>query len=100
MTYIIVLLTQIPPVIPVLVLLCCVYLVVAPFLEPVKVEFVYAVSYIAVGTVLYFPFAFFKLSLPGMGMYKLLSINMMQLFKIIFFMKREGIKSKLVLYNW
>lgn len=56
---------RIPPVIPVLVLLCCVYLVVAPFLEPVKVEFLYAVSYIAVGVVLYFPFAFFKLSLPG-----------------------------------
>ncbi|XP_071166973.1 b(0,+)-type amino acid transporter 1-like isoform X1 [Mytilus edulis] len=68
---------KVPIVIPILVLICCVYLVVAPFLEPVKDEFWYAVTYLAVGVVLYFPFAFFKLSVPGMDKVNTLVQNLM-----------------------
>ena len=45
------------------------YLVVAPFLEPVKLEFWYAVAYLGVGVLLYFTFAVYKLNIPGISKY-------------------------------
>ncbi|CAC5405976.1 SLC7A9 [Mytilus coruscus] len=56
---------RVPIVVSVVVLVFSIYLVVAPFLEPVKTEFWYAVGFLVVGVFLYVPFAFFKLSLPG-----------------------------------
>ncbi|XP_071166976.1 b(0,+)-type amino acid transporter 1-like [Mytilus edulis] len=57
---------KVPIVVSVVVLAFSIYLVVAPFLEPVKIEFWYAVGFLVLGAILYVPFAFFKLGLPGM----------------------------------
>lgn len=44
-----------------------VYLVVAPFLDGVKMEYVFAFSVLALGVFIYFPFIYFRLSVPGSG---------------------------------
>ena len=56
---------KIPLVIPILGALFCIFMLVAPFLNSPKIEFMYGVAFIAGGLLLYFPFVFFKLKLPG-----------------------------------
>jgi len=48
-------------------------MLVSPFLEPVKTEFWYALSFLLAGVVLYVPFVVLKLRFPGIG--KLSSIS-------------------------
>ncbi|KAL5021042.1 hypothetical protein ScPMuIL_000197 [Solemya velum] len=57
---------KIPIFIPIVVLLCAIYLVVAPLVRDPKIEFVYAGVFIAASLVLYIPFVHFKLRIPGM----------------------------------
>ncbi|KAJ8303562.1 hypothetical protein KUTeg_019958 [Tegillarca granosa] len=57
---------KVPLIIPVLVLLCCIYLVVSPFIQNPRVEFLYALGLILAGVIVWIPFVYFKLSIPGM----------------------------------
>ncbi|XP_060081739.1 b(0,+)-type amino acid transporter 1-like [Ylistrum balloti] len=57
---------KVPLVIPVLVLLICVYLVVTPFIQDPKVEFLYALAILGLGAVVYVPMVHFKVRMPGM----------------------------------
>ena len=58
---------QVPLAIPCVLLLLCIYLTVAPFIRNPKIEFLYALAFLGIGAVLYFPFVFFKLQVPGFG---------------------------------
>lgn len=62
-----------PIFVPIIVILFVIYMLVSPFLEPVKTEFWYALSFLLAGVVLYVPFVVLKLRLPGIG--KLSSIG-------------------------
>lgn len=57
---------KVPLVIPVVVLLCAIYLVVAPFIQNPRVEFLYALGFTVSGVIVWIPFVYFKLKLPGM----------------------------------
>ncbi|XP_067651410.1 b(0,+)-type amino acid transporter 1-like isoform X2 [Haliotis asinina] len=56
---------KVPIVIPVLVVLASVYLVIAPIVHDPRMEFLYALMFIASGLLFYFPFVYYKLSVPG-----------------------------------
>ncbi|XP_052098750.1 b(0,+)-type amino acid transporter 1-like [Mytilus californianus] len=58
---------KVPIIVPIIVIIFVLYILIAPFLEPVKTEFWYALSFLLAGVVLYIPFVFFKLRLPGIG---------------------------------
>lgn len=60
---------QLPLMVPIIVLIVCVYLTVAPFLGPVRTEFLYALGYLLLGALIYVPFVLLKLSIPGIGKY-------------------------------
>lgn len=57
---------KLPLVIPVFVLLICIYLVIAPFLQNPKVEFLYALAFLGLGALVYIPMVHFKLQIPGL----------------------------------
>lgn len=52
---------KVPIVIPILFLLCSIYLVVAPIVEEPKIEFLYAAVFVVGGLIFYFPLVHFKL---------------------------------------
>ncbi|XP_065924865.1 b(0,+)-type amino acid transporter 1 isoform X1 [Magallana gigas] len=58
---------RVPIFVSLVVLVTCVYLVVAPFLDGVKMEYVFAFSVLVVGVFIYFPFIYFRFSVPGSG---------------------------------
>lgn len=58
---------QVPIFIPVLVLIISIYLVIGPIIDSPKFEYLYATLFILAGLVFYFPFVYFKKSVPGMG---------------------------------
>ncbi|OWF41468.1 B(0,+)-type amino acid transporter 1 [Mizuhopecten yessoensis] len=58
---------KVPLVIPIFVLLISIYLVVTPFIQDPKVEFLYALAFLGAGAVVYIPVVYFKLSIPGMA---------------------------------
>ncbi|CAC5405975.1 SLC7A9 [Mytilus coruscus] len=62
---------KVPIIVPIIVIIFVLYMLISPFLEPVKTEFWYALSFLLAGVVLYIPFVFFKLRLPGTGKYAL-----------------------------
>ena len=56
---------RVPWVVPVIALLICIFMLVAPFLKAPKVEFLYGLGIAASGILFYFPFVHFKMKLPG-----------------------------------
>ena len=64
---------QVPIIIPAFVLCAAVFLVIAPIVADPQMEFLYATVMILAGLILYFPFVYFRLQLPGMGKYYLIS---------------------------
>ncbi|ROT74927.1 B(0,+)-type amino acid transporter 1 [Penaeus vannamei] len=60
-------LPPVPIVIPVIVLVISIYLVVGPIIDSPQIEYLYASLFILAGLIFYFPFVFFKKSVPGMG---------------------------------
>ncbi|XP_078311028.1 b(0,+)-type amino acid transporter 1-like [Crassostrea virginica] len=60
-------LVRVPIVVSLVVLVMCLYLVVAPFLHGLRTEYAFAFSVLALGALLYFPFIYFRFSLPGSG---------------------------------
>jgi len=64
----------VPIVIPVIVLIISVYLVIGPIVDNPKIEYLYATLFILAGFLLYIPFVYYKLVLPGMGMVLLIEI--------------------------
>lgn len=58
---------KVPIVIPVIVLVISIYLVVGPIIDSPQIEYLYASLFILAGLIFYFPFVFFKKSVPGMG---------------------------------
>ncbi|XP_037800284.1 b(0,+)-type amino acid transporter 1-like [Penaeus monodon] len=58
---------KVPIVIPVIVLVISIYLVVGPIIDSPQIEYLYASLFILAGLVFYFPFVYFKKSVPGMG---------------------------------
>ena len=61
------LILQVPLIIPVIVLIASTYLVLAPIIDKPRMEFLYAFLFTVGGLILYFPFVHFKWRLPGMG---------------------------------
>ncbi|XP_064089717.1 b(0,+)-type amino acid transporter 1-like isoform X2 [Macrobrachium nipponense] len=57
---------KVPIFIPVLVLIISIYLVIGPIIDSPKFEYLYATLFILAGLVFYFPFVYFKKSVPGM----------------------------------
>lgn len=55
-----VLLSQVPIIIPIIVLMAAVYLVVAPIIDQPQTEILYIVLFIFSGIILYFPLVHFK----------------------------------------
>jgi L-type amino acid transporter 9 len=53
--------------IPIIVALISVYLVIGPIVDDPKLEYVYAMAFIAAGAVVYVPFVRYRYVLPGMG---------------------------------
>lgn len=76
---------QVPIFVSLVVLVTCVYLVVAPFLDGVKMEYVFAFSVLVVGAFIYFPFIYFRFSVPGSGKLKMLKIFLVIL-RVSFFL--------------
>ena len=66
---------QVPIVVSLVVLVLCLYLVVAPFLHGLRTEYAFAFSVLALGALLYFPFIYFRFSLPGSGKSDLFSLT-------------------------
>ncbi|XP_068250090.1 b(0,+)-type amino acid transporter 1 isoform X5 [Palaemon carinicauda] len=58
---------KVPIFIPVLVLIISVYLVIGPIIDSPKFEYLYATLFILAGLVFYFPFVYYRKSVPGMG---------------------------------
>ncbi|XP_063600211.1 b(0,+)-type amino acid transporter 1-like [Penaeus indicus] len=58
---------KVPIIIPVIVLVISIYLVVGPIIDSPQIEYLYASLFILAGLVFYFPFVYFKKSVPGMG---------------------------------
>ncbi|XP_071091599.1 b(0,+)-type amino acid transporter 1-like [Haliotis cracherodii] len=56
---------KVPIVVPILVVLASIYLVIAPIIQDPRMEFFYALLFIASGLLFYFPFVYHKWSLPG-----------------------------------
>ena len=56
---------SIPIVIPVISLLVCIFMVIAPFVTTPRVEFLYGIALVLAGLLFYFPFVYFKLRVPG-----------------------------------
>ncbi|XP_078311025.1 b(0,+)-type amino acid transporter 1-like isoform X4 [Crassostrea virginica] len=68
-------LIRVPIAVSLVVLVLCLYLVVAPFLDGLHTEYAFAFSVLALGALLYFPFIYFRFSLPGSGfVYQLLQL--------------------------
>lgn len=55
-----VLLSQVPIIIPIIVLMAAVYLVLAPIIDQPQIEFLYIVLFVFSGVILYFPLVRFK----------------------------------------
>ena len=55
-------------------------MLVSPFLEPVKTQFWYALSFLLAGVVLYVPFVVLKLRFPGMGKFSSIRRNFFHIF--------------------
>lgn len=58
--YAVVLLSQVPIIIPIIVLMAAVYLVLAPIIDQPQIEILYIVLFIFSGVILYFPLVRFK----------------------------------------
>lgn len=56
---------RIPLFIPIFALVICVFMVISPFLSKPRIEFLYGVGFIVSGLLLYFPFVYFQLRIPG-----------------------------------
>ena len=56
---------SLPLVIPIIALMICLFMVVAPFASKPRIEFVYGVAFVLAGFLFYIPFVHFQLSLPG-----------------------------------
>ena len=56
---------KLPLVIPIISLIICIFMVVAPFVRDPKIEFIYGAALVAAGLFLYFPFVYFQLAIPG-----------------------------------
>lgn len=52
---------QLPIVIPILFVLCALYLVIAPIVEDPQIQFLYAAIFVVGGLIFYFPLVHFKL---------------------------------------
>ncbi|XP_048748195.1 b(0,+)-type amino acid transporter 1-like isoform X2 [Ostrea edulis] len=61
-------LIRVPLLVSVIMLLMCLYLVVAPFLSGFRMEYIFAFAVLAAGVLLYFLFIYFRLAIPGSGM--------------------------------
>ena len=58
---------QLPLAIPVTMALISFFLVIAPLVNEIRLEYVYSIVALAVFTVIYFPFVYYKYKLPGTG---------------------------------
>ena len=56
---------KVPIVLPIIVLIIAVYLVFAPIIDSPKVEYLYALIFILLGLVFYFPFVYYQKTVPG-----------------------------------
>jgi len=54
-------------VIPVLVVVISIFLVVSPVIDSPRVEYLYAIGFIVLGFLVYFPCCHYKFVMPGMG---------------------------------
>lgn len=52
-------------VVPILALLICLFMFIAPFVNNPRIEFVYGVAFIFSGLILYVPFVYFEKKIPG-----------------------------------
>ena len=46
------------------------YLVIGPIIDEPKIEFLYAAIFVVGGLLLYVPFVYFHLKIPGMGKFE------------------------------
>ena len=58
---------QVPIAIPIIVLVSSVFLVIAPIINDPKVEYIYSMTFMAFGALIYVPFVSYKLKLPLIG---------------------------------
>ena len=56
---------RLPIIVPVLALLICIFMIISPFVNSPKIEFVYGAAFVLGGLIFYFPFVYFQLSIPG-----------------------------------
>ncbi|XP_062591122.1 b(0,+)-type amino acid transporter 1-like [Saccostrea cucullata] len=71
---------KVPIVIPVLFVLICIYLVIAPLVENPQIEFLYATLSIVAGLIFYFPFVYFKVKIKG---FELLTTSVQLLCEVV-----------------
>lgn len=58
---------QVPVAIPIVVLISSVFLVIAPIINEPKMEYLYSMTFMAFGALIYVPFVYYKLRLPFLG---------------------------------
>ena len=56
---------RLPIFVPMLALLICLFMIISPFVNSPRIEFVYGAAFVLGGLVFYFPFVYFQLSIPG-----------------------------------